>query len=306
MERKRKAIVTLPPHAPFIDEVLSHDIVSGIRLNTVMPIKGSLEDKLKELDDKAKGKDKELWIDLKCRQLRVKSFGVPPFTEIELSHEIEVYTPTKAYFSDRSEHATILEVNGSKLIMQEGPRRVVGPGESVTIPHPTLKITGYLTDTDKKYIEAANKIGIHTYMISFVEGNNDIAELIKHDSDAEIIEKIESINGLRYVHKEWQNNGRARLMAARGDLYMELQWPHKIAEAVEDILGKDQNAIVASRILSSLADSPEPSCSDVGDVDNLLRMGYKTFMFGDEVCLKRDTVISALNVFEHMARRYEK
>src|SRR3989338_9101806 len=124
-----KAIVTIPPYAPFIDEVVAHPAVSGVRLNTVMPTKGALEDLLKRLQDQVG--DKELWIDLKCRQLRVKSYGVPPFTEIELSHRIEVYTPCDVYFSDRNEKARILEVEGNKLIMESGPRRVVGPGESV-------------------------------------------------------------------------------------------------------------------------------------------------------------------------------
>ena len=32
-----KAIVTMPPYAPYLEEVAQHPIVSGIRLNTVMP-----------------------------------------------------------------------------------------------------------------------------------------------------------------------------------------------------------------------------------------------------------------------------
>jgi hypothetical protein len=300
---ERKAIVTIPPYAPYIDDVLNHEFVSGIRLNVVMPIKESEEEILKKLNDKSKRKEKDFWIDLKCRQLRVKNFAVAPYNEIQLSHKIDVFTPCKAYFSDRSEVATILEVNGDKLIMQEGPKRIVGPGESVTIPHPTLRIEGYLTNTDKRYIEAANKIGINNYMLSFVENENDLEDLKKYNGNANIVAKIESMKGLQYVKNQWNNN--SRLMAARGDLYMELKWPHKITKSLEIILNKDNNAIAASRILPSLAESPEPSCSDIGDVDNLFRMGYKTLMLGDEVCLKRNTVISALNVLKYMAEGYE-
>ncbi len=302
---ERKAIVTLGPYAPFMEDVVKHPIVSGIRLNTVMPLKETKEDALKRLESIVKEEGKELWIDLKCRQLRVKEFCTPPYTEITLSHEIEVYTPTKAYFSDRSESATILEVNGNKLIMQDGPRRVVGPGESVTIPHPTLQIKGdYLTDSDKTYIEAANKVGIHKYMLSFIEKKQDSKGVRKYDAKAESIEKIESEKGLRYLSKEWEGN--TRLMAACGDLYMELKWPHEIAEKIEFILSKDKNAIAASRILDSLASRPEPSCEDIGHLDNLLRMGYKTVMFGDEICLEKEKILSALNIYTLMARRYEK
>ncbi|MDO8516900.1 MAG: pyruvate kinase [Nanoarchaeota archaeon] len=300
MKKTINAIVTMPPYAPFIDEVIEHPLVKGIRLNIVMPIKkDKREELLKGLYEKTKNKNKELWLDLKCRQLRTENYGVPPFTEIELSHKIQVYTPCKAYFSDRSISATILEVDGNKLIMQEGPKRVIGPGESVTIPHPTLQIEGYLTDKDKEYIETGNKIGLKNYMLSFVEKKEDIEELKKYCKDATIISKIESQKGIDNLKEI-----NTRLMAARGDLYMELNWPHEIIFAVEKILAKDENAMVASRIFSSLEERLEPSCEDLGDVDNLLRMGYKTFMFGDDICFKKDSIIGALNLLSIMARRY--
>lgn len=303
IERKINALVTMPPYAAYLEEVLVHPSVEGIRLNTVMPYKGTLEDLLKGLNDKSKDFGKDLWIDLKCRQLRIKDYGVPPFTEIKLSHKIRLQTPAKAYFSDRGESATVLEVDGDRIIMQEGPKRVVGPGESVTIVDKSLEVEGYLTDLDKHYIEAGNKAGIKNYMLSFLEGKGDIDEFRKYDSDSNLIAKIESAKGLRYVSKEWE--GEARLMAARGDLYMQLNWPHEIIPALETILHKDPRAVVASRIFDSMADNPEPSSQDIGDVDNLLRMGYNTFMLGDDVCFNRSSLISSLNLFSSMKRRYE-
>ncbi len=298
---KAKAIVTIPPYAMFLAEVLRHPVVEGLRLNTVMPIvAGKLEEKLEQLSAACHEEKKELWLDLKCRQLRVKSFGLPPFTEIELTHKLEVDTPVTAYFSDGRESATVLEVDGNKLIMQEGPKRVVGPGESVNILHPSLKIDGYFTETDEKYIEAAKKVGLHNYMLSFVEQSSDIDELLKRDSQAKIVAKIESHKGLGYVAENWKNE--SRLMAARGDLYVEMEKPHEIIAAVESIVRKDPTAIVASRIFPSLAHSLEPTCGDIGDVDNLLRMGYKTLMLGDEVCQRRESVISALNLLYAMVR----
>lgn len=297
------AIVTMPPYAPYMAEVLRHSIVSGIRLNTVMPVKDSLEDVLKRLSDEAATHGKELWVDLKARQLRVTTYAVPPFTEIELSHRISVDSGVKAYFSDGKESATVAAVNGSKLIMLEGPKRVVGPGEAVNIPHHSLRIEGNLTDTDKRYIEAAVKIGLHNYMLSFVESQNDVEELKKLDSAARVVAKIESRKSLDYVANEWK--GEARLMAARGDLFIELQMPHHIIPALEAILAKDKTAIAASRIFPSLAYSLEPASQDIGDADNLLRMGYRTLMFGDDICMQRDSIISGLNLLKAMAARYE-
>ncbi len=295
-------IVTIPPYAPFLDEVVSHPLVSGIRLNTVMPIKGSIDDTLHRLQGASKGKD--LWIDLKCRQLRVKTFGVPPFTEIELTHNISVETPVTAYFSDGRESATVLQVEGNRLIMQEGPHRVVGPGESINIPHPSLKVQGYLTETDEHYVRAASELGIHHYMLSFTELPSDDQALRALDPKAQAAYKIESQKGLHYALHQW--DGRGRLVAARGDWFVELEKPHHILEATERLVQRDPAAIAASRILPSLATSLEPSCQDIGDVDSLVRMGYKTLMLGDDVCLQRNSVISALNLLSAIGEYHER
>jgi hypothetical protein len=291
-----KAIVTVPPYAPFVGEVARHQAVSGVRLNTVMPIKGELEDTLKALQDKAG--DKDFWIDLKCRQLRVQGYFVPPYTEVRLSHRIRVDTPATAYFGSGTESATVVAVDGDRLITLDGPRRVVGPGESVNIIHPSLSIEGYLTDRDKSYVEAANKVGLKKYMLSYVERNEDLAGFDGMD----IVAKIESRKGLDYVRHDWV--GATRLMAARGDLHVELEKPHNMIDALELIISKDREAIVASRIFPSLSTSLEPSCEDIGDADNLMRMGYRTFMFGDEICMRRDSIMSGLNLFYAMGERY--
>jgi pyruvate kinase len=204
-----------------------------------------------------------------------------------------------AYFSDGKEHATVLKVNENKLIMQQGPKRVIGPGESVNIPDASLQVQDYFTQTDIKYIEACKKIEFHNYMLSFVEKQEDVDALYQLDEKAEIIAKIESKKGLDFV-----GDSDVRLMAARGDLYVELKMPHHVINALEKIIAKNKNAVAASRIFSSLADNYEPSCADIGDADNLLRMGYRTFMLGDEICMQRDSIISALNLFGAISAKY--
>lgn len=62
-----EAIVTVPPYAAFIEEVARHPIVRGLRLNTVMPIKGPPGPVLERLSSFGQ----PVWVDLKGRQLRV-------------------------------------------------------------------------------------------------------------------------------------------------------------------------------------------------------------------------------------------
>ncbi|MCK6566444.1 MAG: hypothetical protein DCC59_09740 [Chloroflexi bacterium] len=284
------AIVTVPPYASFIDEIAAHPLVSGLRLNTVMPLRESKRDVLARLS-----KFKQpLWVDLKGRQLRVAEPAMPPFTEIKLSHAVKVHTPVDAYFSDGNERVRVAAVDGKRLIMEDGPRRMVGPGESVNIVHPSLQIEGTLTETDREYLAVMKELGLTKVMLSYVESVADVEEVKNLLPNAEVVCKIETQKGLDFARREKSEHGQ--LMAARGDLYVEVLQPHKIIPALKDIIQADPNAIVASRVLDSLAWTPVPVSADISDIAFLLEIGYRAFMLGDQVCMKRDSAIEALNV----------
>lgn len=292
------AIVTVPPYAPFLDEVAAHPLVSGLRLNTVMPTRGPLEDVLARLSRPGK----PLWVDLKGRQLRVVGAAIPPFTEVRVSHRVRVRTPADVFFHDGREHARLVEVDGDRLILQDGPRRVIGPGESVNIVDPSLVIEGSLTDTDRAYLSAMRAAGLANVMLSFVEQQADLDEVRSLLPDAELVLKIESRKGLDFIRDRGAGQAGGRLMAARGDLFVEVYHPHAILGAVRDVLRLDPGAIVASRLFPSLARGPVPDCADIGDAAFLLALGYRTFMLGDEVCLRRDSVLGALNLLGAVSR----
>ena len=292
------AIVTTPPYAPFVDEVAHHPLVSGLRLNTVMPLKHGPREALERL----RGFGQPLWVDLKGRQLRVVGAALPPYTEVRLSHPIRVNTPVDAFFSDGTECARVAAVDGDRLILEDGPRRLIGPGESVNIVHPSLCIEGTLTATDRAYLTAMRDLGLKRVMLSFVETPSDTAEVRQLLPNAEIVLKIESQRGLAFARQHAATHGR--LLAARGDLYVEVLRPHRVIRAVRDIITADPDAIVASRICDSLAYQPIPESADIGDVAFLIALGYRTFMLGDRVCLKRDTVLEALNLLEAVAGEF--
>lgn len=292
--RKAGVIVTVPPHATFLEEVAAHPVVVGLRLNTVMPIKGAIEETLTRLSSLGQ----PLWIDLKGRQLRVAEAAVPPFTAVRLSHRISVRTPARAIFSGGREEARVLAVDGDRLILEDGPRRVLGPGESVNIPCASLLIEGTLTARDADHVRAARGLGLHDFMLSFVEQQEDVEAVLALDPDARVVAKIESQRGLAYAREHGGPRGPVRLMTARGDLFLELARPHHLLQAMQDVLAADADAIVASRICDSLAWGLEPTSQDITDAAYLLSLGYRTLLLGDEVCLKRDSVLSALNLLE--------
>ena len=293
-----QAIVTAPPYAPFLAEVAAHPLVCGFRLNTVMPLRGGPVETLARLADLGQ----PLWVDLKGRQLRVVGAAIPPYTEVCLSHQVRVETPVDAFFADGTECVRVAAVDGQRLILADGPRRLIGPGESVNIVHPSLHIEGTLTDTDRAYLAAMAELGLRRVMLSYVEQPEDVAEVRALLPQAEIIAKIETERGLAFARRYGPALGR--LLAGRGDLYVEVLQPHRLVGAMRDLIAADPQAIAASRIFESLARHPVPSSADIGDVAWLLSLGYRTFMLGDAVCLRRDSVLEALNLLEAVAAQF--
>jgi pyruvate kinase len=289
---KVQVIVTAPPYAPYLADVAAHPIVSGLRLNSIMPLKGEPEEAIRRLTEFGK----PVWVDLKGRQLRVVGAAIPPYTELQLSHPIRVDTPVDLFLSDGKESMRVLAVNGDRLILEDGPHRLIGPGESVNIVDPSLEIMGTLTNTDRAYLDAIQMLGCKKVMLSYVETPEDIREVQDILPEAEVMLKIESRKGLQYVRRYGDKFGR--LMAARGDLFIEVLRPHKVVSALQEIAAADSRAVAASRIFDSLVYHPVPTSADIGDVAFLLSCGYRTFMLGDAICFQRETVLEALNLLE--------
>ncbi len=295
---KVRAIVTAPPYAPYLDEVARHPLVCGLRLNTVMPLKSGPAEALERLA--ALGQT--LWVDLKGRQLRVVGAAIPPYTEVRLSHPIRVRAPVDAFFSDGEERVRVAEVDGDRLILEDGPRRLVGPGESVNIIDPSFEVLGTLTETDRNYLVAMKELGLRRVMLSYVERPEDVEEVQSLLPGAEVMLKIESRRGLDFARRYGPTKGQ--LMAARGDLYVEVPRPHCIVGALRTVIESDPDAVVASRVFDSLGRHPVPVCADIGDAAFLIMLGYRTFLLGDTICFQREPLLEALNLLQAVAGEF--
>ena len=296
-----RALVTLPPYAAWAAEVTAHPLVAGLRLNTVMPLKGpagEIAERGRVLERLA-ALGQPLWVDLKGRQLRVVGAAIPPFTEVVVSHAVRVAVPVDVFFGDGREHARVVAVDGVRLILEDGPRRLIGPGESLNIIDDSLAIDGTLTSGDRLWLEAMSQLGLKRAMLSFVERAEDTAEVRELLPGAELLLKIESQRGLAFARSFGAAHGH--LVAARGDLYVEVARPHEIVGALRAIIAADPEALVASRLFPSLASHPVPEACEIGDVAFLLGLGYRSFLFGDEVCLRRDSILAALNLLAAVA-----
>jgi hypothetical protein len=97
-------------------------------------------------------------------------------------------------------------------------------------------------------------------------------------------------------------DGDVRLMAARDDLYLQMGAAKPaILEALEQIVAADLEAVVASRILTSLEEDPTVALGDLADLALMYRMGYRSFMLSDGLCFSERAFTRAIAVYAELA-----
>lgn len=290
---------TLCPSFPHFLKFAQDPRLQGLRINSAMVNLVELEEELNSLNGKKTG---DLYFDIKGRQLRItEAIILPTHLELKLNHKISVQTPCPVLFKAGADWALLNEVkNGNHLIFDGGPEFLVKEGESLHIRHPSFQLHGPLfSDFEIKKIERVVKFGFKKYFLSYVESTRDIDEFREYvGKDSEIVAKIETVPGLDYVVKEFRKENNLSLMAARGDLFVEVNKPHEIVNAMRTIIEKDPQAFVGSRLLLSLVNKPVPECNDISDLAWLYDLGYRRMMLCDELCLKDDLLSTAVNVLE--------
>ena len=342
-----KLMVTLWPSFPHFAKFAKDNRLIGIRLNSAMIDNPELEKALGLISNF--GPTVPLYFDAKARQPRVKWVDESNTNNLDLrlNHPISVKTPVRVLFKAGADSAILdhLEEGGQRLIFRSGPAYMVKPGESIHILRPDFKINGQLfTDEEKAKLEKTRAFGFKKYFLSYVECQRDIDEFQELiGKDALIMLKIENQRGLNFVASDFKKSDNLILVAARGDLYIELEWPHHILRALELIIQKDPEACVASRmflsvvndmknkkiieavklarsnafkevdsektvekVLLSLINRDIPSCADFCEVAWLYGLGYRNMMLCDELCLDEkllDQAVGAFDAFRHDRER---
>ena len=281
MSKECKLISTLPNlnDKRSLEEMLSFDEISEYRFNSgvnqLMSTREIIES-LKQIEEQTK---KKVWIDLKGRQLRVETWANPSYEAIELNHEIEIEYPARVIFRDGTT-SEIIRCRGNKILLSNSPYHALGKGQSVNIDAKSLEIKGYLTEQDKELISMSKEYDLNDYMASFIEEMNDLIEIIKRNKKANIVAKIESIKGLKFI---LENTLTIDTMSARDDLYTSLNHSYQTIRYLKKIIKKDPNAICASRIFESLQRQQNISLSDFEDLELMYQFGYRTFMLQDDI-----------------------
>lgn len=294
MKNDCKLIGTLPSlhDKKSVHEMMSSDYISEVRLNSGVNDLLTPEEVIERIKVIEEMYKKTVWIDLKGRQLRVNAWADPSYEAVELNHEIEIEYPAKIIFRG-SNSSNIMHTKGNKIVLDAPPERAVGKGQSVNIIAKSLNIKGFLTPQDIELIKHSKELGLNNYMASFVENEEDLVEILKLNKEANIICKIESKNGMKFIN---DTSLPLHLMAARDDLYTETGRNILMLKQLREIIKRDKDAICASRLFSSLNTSDYVSLSDYEDLELMYSYGYRNYMLGDDI--RGPKLVKAVNAWK--------
>lgn len=207
--------------------------------------------------------------------------------QYNLAEKVKVGEPI--YIFDGKVRTTVLEITSETAIKL----RVENDGVLMSKKGINLPDTDFggdiLTPKDLKDIEYGLTQDIDYVALSFVQSPEDIHNLrqilVAGGSKAQIIAKIETKAAVKDDVMEEIVKSTDGIMVARGDLAVEAG-----AEIVPIVQRRllalcrkhGKLSIVATQMMASMVDSPEPTRAEVSDVANAVIQGADTVMLSDE------------------------
>ena len=224
--------------------------------------------------------------------------------QYNLAEKVKIGEPI--YIFDGKIRTTVLEVVSETAIKL----RVENNGVLMSKKGINLPDTDFggdiLTPKDLKDLEYGLTQDIDYVALSFVQSAEDIHNLrqilVAGGSRAQIIAKIETKAAIEADAMEEIVKATDGIMVARGDLAVEAG-----AEVVPIVQRKlialcrkhGKLSIVATQMMASMVDSPEPTRAEVGDVANAVIQGADAVMLSDETAngsYPRETVAAMKKV----------
>ncbi len=146
-----------------------------------------------------------------------------------------------------------------------------------------------LTPKDLEDIEFGATLDIDYVALSFVQTDEDISSLrqilLSHGSTAKIIAKVETKSAIQPAMLERIVRVSDGVMVARGDLAVEAgaEVVPVVQRRIVSLCRKyGKLSIVATQMMASMVDAPEPTRAEVSDVANAVIQGADVVMLSDE------------------------
>lgn len=211
--------------------------------------------------------------------------GVIP-TQYDLSTKVKV--GERLYLFDGKVRTKVTAINGKIVEAKAENDGILLKRKGMNLPDTDFK-GDILTEKDMKDIKFGATQDIDWVALSFVQTADDINNLrsILKDlgSEAKIIAKIETMAAIAPENMEAIVEASDAIMVARGDLAVET--PSESVPVVQrQLIGlclkHAKPSIVATQMLLSMVDMPEPTRAEVSDVATAAFLGADCVMLSDE------------------------
>lgn len=193
------------------------------------------------------------------------------------------------YIFDGRVRAKVIDIASDKAIKIEIKNNgIIQARKGLNLPE-TDMAGDILTPKDLRDIKFGASQDIDYVALSFVQTAEDIQNLRQilksYDSPAKIIAKIETKMAISAANLEGIVKASDAIMVARGDLAVEAG--AEVVPVVQEKLMRlcrryGKLVIVATQMLASMVDSPEPTRAEVSDVATAVRQGADVVMLSDE------------------------
>ncbi|HYH74582.1 MAG TPA: pyruvate kinase [Candidatus Saccharimonadales bacterium] len=210
--------------------------------------------------------------------------GGPIPTQYDLS--LKVQPGERLYLFDGKVRTKVSKVEDGLVYAIADNDGILLKRKGMNLPDTDFK-GDILTEKDMKDIEFGATQDIDYVALSFVQTADDInnlrAILRERGSQAKVISKIETLAAVENIDSIVQASDA--VMVARGDLAVET--PAETVPVVQrQIVGLGQKyakpTIVATQMLLSMVDMPEPTRAEVSDVATAVFIGADCVMLSDE------------------------
>lgn len=281
---------------------------NGLRLNFSH---GTHEERLKQIEwihqaSKAFGKPVAIIQDLQGPKIRLGDFegiinvragqslqfkfkadyarsGIIP-TQYDLSKKVK--RGERLYIYDGKVHTKIVSVSGGVVHARAENDGILIKRKGINLPDTDFS-GDIITAKDKKDLVFGSSVGVDYVALSFTQSAKDVTalrRLLKNlGSHAKIITKIETKSAVENIEAIIQETDA--IMIARGDLAIETL-PESVPLEQRKIIGLGRRykkpTIVATQMLASMTETPEPSRAEVSDVATAVIVGADCVMLSDE------------------------
>lgn len=195
----------------------------------------------------------------------------------------EIHAGDPLYLSNGELKLVVRKIKGTSIFAEVERGGMLYPRKAVNVPHTRLSISG-LTKKDIADLRFGLSNRVDYVALSFVQSAKDIEKARKIiRGRARIIAKIETAVALEHIDEIIRVTDG--IMIARGDLGIEVpveKLPFIQKNLVRHAVWHGKPAIIATQILMSMVDHPQPTRAEVSDLANAVFDGGDAVMLSDE------------------------